>query len=388
MKIPYLTKKRVYLDYNATTPPLPEASRKAFKALSCWGNPSSVHQDATQIKSLIWKARQNIAQFIGCHPLEIIFTSGASESNNYALKGMASSVHGERRKEIIISSVEHASLKEPVEFLSQRGFKIHFIPVSQEGKLDEGFFHRVLSEKTLFVSVLGANNETGTLFSLKPLIRATHEKKAFFHSDMVQLLGKESINLHELGLDTASFSGHKFYGLKGSGFLYCRKGLSFPSLIQGGPQERKRRAGTENVFGILSLGEVAKQGKKIQQKTQNLKQLRDIMEQEFQSAFPDIQVISQGVKRLATTSSLIIPHISGETLLINLDLKGFSVSVGSACHSGKLDSSSTLAAMGFTEEEAKSAMRVSLGLGVTKKDIKRFVKTTLQIIQRLRSIKK
>ena len=387
MSFSFKKNTRVYLDYNATSPPLPKSLLKAQEAFEYWGNPSSVHQDSSRVKTMIWEARQNIAQFVGCHPLEIIFTSGASESNNHALLGLGLTRDQGERKEIILSSVEHPSINEPAKFLSQRGFKIHFVPVSKEGRLDEDFFYNVLSEKTLLVSIMAANNETGTLFSLEKLIKETHEKGALFHSDMVQMLGKESINLKEMAIDLASFSGHKFYSLKGCGFLYCRKGLSLGNLIHGGPQERKRRAGTENTPGILSLGESARQGPWILEETQKLKDLRDEMEKQVLSSLSHVQVVSCNQNRLPNVSSFLISDIEGETLLMNLDLKGFSVSVGSACQSGKLDSSASLRSMGFTEKEAKSTMRVSLGLGTRKRDVKKFIKTLVQVVNRLRSFK-
>lgn len=388
MKKLFFEKNRVYLDYNASTPLFPKAICKIKKGFQYYGNPSSVHQDAAETKACIWRARQNIARFIGCDPLEIIFTSGASESNNYILKGLTFSPQAQKRKEIIISAVEHSSIVEPVRFLAQQGFTVHVVPVSKKGELDKDFFHKALSENTLVVSIMGVNNETGIIFPLEELIQATHKSGALFHSDMVQVLGKQALNLHKLGVDAASFSGHKFYSLKGSGFLYCRKGLSLSSLVHGGSQERKRRAGTENVMGIISLGEVAKEGPSILKKTQDLKILRDSIESKLQSEFPDIQVVGQDAERVSTTSSFIIPGVDGETLLINLDLKGFSVSSGSACSSGKLDVSSVLKAMNFTEVEARSSMRVSLGLGITERDVDRFTKTTIQAIRRLKSINK
>ena len=378
-----LAHKRIYLDYNATTAPRPSAIEGAKKAFSFWGNPSSIHQTASSAKALMWEARQSLSQFLNCHPLEIIWTSGASESNNHALKGLFQNSH---KKELIISSVEHPSVLSVAGFLSQQGITVHKIPVSRQGFLDENFFEKKLSEKTLLVSIMAGNNETGCLFPLKTLIQKSHQKGALFHSDMVQILGKKQVNLKDLDLDLASFSAHKCYGLKGCGILYCKKGVEMNSLIHGGPQERQRRAGTENLPGITAFGAVAKEGEYILRQNQKLKILRDNMEKEILSSLPNVEVIGHQAPRLDNTSCLYIAGVEGESLLMNLDLKGISVSVGSACGSGKMESSSVLTAMGLTEQEARSSVRVSLGLETTKEQMKYFIKTFIEIVNRLRNL--
>ena len=377
---------QVYLDYNATAPLRPAALRGAEKAFAQWGNPSSVHQSAAGAKSLLWSSRQSIANFLGCHPLELVFTSGATEANNQALKAVFEAAEGEK-KEIMISAVEHPSVMAAAESLSEQGLKVHVIPVSREGFLDEGFFERHLSEKTLLVSIMIANNETGTLFPIKKLAKTAHKKGALFHSDMVQALGKKLFNLKDLSIDLASFSAHKCHALKGCGVLYCRRGLSLGSFLHGGPQERGRRAGTENLPGIASLGNLlAEEGERILRENEKIKGLRDEMESRILSLIPGVRVIGGEASRLGNTSCLYIPGAEGETLLMNLDLKGFSVSVGSACNSGKLGSSSVLRAMGLTEKEARSCMRVSLGCGSAKGDLNRFVEALKESVERLRGL--
>lgn len=377
--------KRIYLDHNATTAPRPSALEGAKKALKFWGNPSSIHQNASKAKALLWSARQELSYFLNCYPLEIIFTSGASESNNNAIKGLFQNLKQDRN-ELIISSIEHPSVLSVADFLSYRGFKVHKIPVSKQGFLNVSFLEKHLSEKTLLVSIMAANNETGVLFPIKDLAKKAHKKGALFHSDMVQMLGKTDIDLKDLDIDLASFSAHKCYSLKGCGLLYCRKGVQLESLIHGGPQERQRRAGTENLPGILAFGAIAKERKKILRESQKLKSLRDTMEEEILSSLSDVTVIGNQTKRLNNTSCLYIAGIQGETLLMNLDLKGISVSVGSACGSGKLESSSMLTAMGWTEEEARSTVRISLGIGTTKKHLKYFQKILKECVNRLRSL--
>lgn len=376
---------RVYLDHNATTAPRASAVKAAKKAIKFWGNPSSIHQNASPAKALLWSARQNISRFLNCQPLEVIWTSGASESNNHAIKALFQNPQ-KNRNELIISSVEHPSVLAVADFISKQGFKVHKIPVSKQGFLDEESFEKHLSEKTLLVSIMSANNETGIIFPIKKWIEKTHEKGALFHSDMVQMLGKTNVDLKKLGLDLASFSAHKCYSLKGCGILYCTKSVQLDSLIHGGPQERQRRAGTENLPGIVAFGAVAKEGNKILKESQKLKSLRDNMEQEILSSLKGVQVIGATAQRLDNTSCLFIEGIEGETLLMNLDLKGISVSVGSACGSGKMESSAVLTAMGWTTEEARSTVRVSLGLETEKKQLKYFQKNLVECVNRLRNL--
>lgn len=375
----------IYLDYNATTKPRPSALEGAKKAIKYWGNPSSVHQNASKAKNLLWSSRQSLSQFIGCEPLEIIFTSGASEANNQAIKGLFIEPTQER-KELMISSVEHPSILAVADFLSSQGWKVHKIPVSKEGFLDEDFFEKHLSEKTLLVSIMLANNETGIIFPIQKLAEKTHEKGAFFHSDMTQGLGKLDINVKNFDVDLASFSAHKCYGLKGCGLLYCRKKVPLENLIHGGPQERKRRAGTENLLGISAFGAIAKEGKAILEENQKLKALRDTMEEEILSSLPDVTVIGQKNHRLVNTSCLYISGVEGETLFMNLDLKGISLSVGSACGSGKMQSNSILTSMGWSEEVARSTVRVSMGLETTKNHLEYFQKHLQDCVTRLRTI--
>ena len=382
--MPDFVRERLYLDHNATTAPRPSALNGAREALRHWGNPSSVHRHGARPKALIWSARQNLSRFLNCRPLEIVFNSGATESNNQALKGLFENPN--KRRELIISAVEHPSLSAPADFLAQRGFKTHKIPVSREGVLDEAFFEKALSEKSLLVSVMSANNETGNLFPIKRLAEKAHQAGALFHSDMAQALGKIPVNLSKENVDLASGSAHKFYGLKGCGFLYCKRGTEIPAFIQGGPQERQRRAGTENLPGIAALGAVAKEGREILRQSQNLKPLRDDMEEDILSSLPGVKVAGAGGRRLFNTSCLLISGVEGETLLMNLDLKGISVSVGSACGAGKIETGSVLKAMGYTEQEARGALRVSLGLGVTKEGMAYFQKSLKECVTRLRKL--
>ena len=378
---------RIYLDHNATTKPRPSAVESVKKALKHWGNPSSTHQNASKAKSLLWEARQNLSHFLNCHPLEIIFTSGASEANNQAIKGLFQRLNKKSQKnELIISSVEHPSILHTADFLSHQGFTVHKIPVSKQGFLDEDFFEKCLSEKTLLVSIMSANNETGVIFPIEKWIKKAQEKGALFHSDMVQMLGKKKVSLKDLEIDLASFSAHKCYSLQGCGVLYCKKGVFLDNLIHGGPQERQRRAGTENLTGITAFGSVAKEGDFILKESQKLKSLRDGMEQYVLSQLKKVEIIGHKAPRLDNTSCLCLVDVPGETLLINLDLKGISISVGSACGSGKMESSSVLTAMGFSQKSALSSIRISLGIETTKEQMDYFQKTLVESVNRLRNL--
>lgn len=382
-----LDERRVYLDYNATTPPAQFLGQQIQKWLPIWGNPSSVHQIGQSARSLFWSSKLHLAELMGCQALELIATSGGSESNNMAIKGLYEKYFSRdiSRNEIIISTVEHPSVLAPIEVLEKRGIKVRYIPVSLQGNLDLKEYESVLSKKTFMASVMYANNETGNLFPIDRLAKMAHEVGAFFHCDAVQALGKTPINLHKLGVDTASFSAHKFYALKGTGVLYCRKGLLPENLIHGGPQERRRRSGTENVLGMACFGAVAEKGKEILEKFQELETFRNKMENDIVSSINSVRILGVGAKRLKNTSCIHIPGIQGETLLMNMDIKGYSFSVGSACHSGSLNPSRVLTNMGLNEEEARSAFRISLGLGVKEEYLDRFVSDLIDSVKRIQS---
>lgn len=388
------SKKRIYFDNNATTAPSPYAISAVKKALKHWGNPSSAHQNAGQAKALIWEARESLSAFLNCQVLEIIFTSGASESNNQAIKALFQDLNPlqnnshthSNRTELIISSVEHPSVFNQGVFLEKQGFKVHKIPVSRQGCLDEEFLEKRLTEKTLLVSIMSANNETGVLFPIKKWIDKAHEKGALFHSDMVQMLGKQKIDLKSLDIDLASFSGHKFYSTQGCGLLFCKKFVPLNNLIHGGAQERKRRAGTENLTGITAFGAVAEKGGLFLKKAQKIKSLRDDMEKRLLSSLNDIEIINQEAPRLGNTSCLLIKGVLGETLMMSLDLKGIAISAGSACNSGKIESNTALTAMGLSFQEAGSCIRISLGIENTKEEIDYFVKALVSSVKRLRKL--
>ncbi len=390
------TKVLHYFDHNATTPVCAEVIAALPELAQSWGNPSSIHWGGRAPKNILRDARKSLADALGVSPLEIIFTSGGSESNNAVLRGVfeynqtAPFISPEQagRTHFMCSSVEHPSVIKTMEHLKALGARVDFIPVNREGQLDMEFYKSHLSEETALVSVMLANNETGTLFPIKELAKLAHEKGALFHTDAVQGFGKIAINLSDLGVDFASFSGHKFYSVKGSGFLYSRKGSYLSSLIQGGGQERHRRGGTENTLGIGALGVVAKRLSQVSEKAKELQTLRDEMEQKILAEIPDVTLTAGETLRLPNTSSLVIKGADGETMLMSLDLMGYAVSTGAACSSGNPEPSPVLLAMGLSRGEAQNSLRLSLGWDTTREQVYGFIEALKTVVARLRSINK
>jgi cysteine desulfurase len=378
----------IYLDHNATTPLSPETLKFVGEHLSVFGNPSSIHWAGRKSKLLIREARQSLSQLLAVSPLEIIFTSGASESNNTVIKTLF--LHS-NKKHFMCSEVEHPSVIKTMQYIQGLGAKVDFIPVSREGLIDLEFYKKHLTEDTALVSVMLANNETGTLFPVKEMAKLAHEKGAFFHSDCVQALGKIPFTLSDLGIDYASLSGHKFYAMKGTGILFAKKGVPQISLIHGGAQERHRRGGTENLLSIASFGEMARitlrQGPDfIAKKSLEVGQLRNHLEARILSEISDVLVTAAMAPRLSNTTSLILQGVDGETLLMNLDIKGYAVSTGAACSSGNPEPSPVLLAMGLSRMEAQYSLRLSLGWETTLAQIDQFIDDLKISVKKIRDI--
>jgi cysteine desulfurase len=370
----------VYLDHNATTPVHPEILAKVPEWLASWGNPSSIHAFGRGPKSVLREARQKIADLTGVQPLELIFTAGGSEANNLALKGA-----GVKRKHYVVSAVEHPSVRKTAEWLGTQGCRVDFFAVDRDGRVDLDQLRSLVSTETAMVSCMLANNETGHIYPLKEIAAIAHAQGALVHTDAVQALGKIEFNLRELGVDLATFSGHKFYALKGCGVLYARKGVTINPIIHGGAQERGRRAGTENLLSIAALGFMCGKKSEIAAQGQRIAELRDHMEKRIVSEIEHTVVTGPSGRRLPNTSSLCLQGVDGETLLMNLDVRGFGVSTGAACSSGNPEPSPTLLAMGLTREEAQSSLRLSLGWGNTREEVDRFVDELKTVVARLRS---
>ena len=377
--------KRVYLDNNATTFPSRLLKEKWNELLEVSGNPSSIHFEGRLPKTVLRDARKKIAGLLGCSPLEIVFNSGASEGNSSVLNSVFKA-SDKQRSEFVVSSVEHPSIMKAAKALQEQGVVVHYVPVNRNGEIDLNFLESCLSEKTALVSVMYANNETGVIFPIKEISRLAHSVGALMHSDCVQILGKTTFNFSELNLDYATFSGHKFYALKGSGFCYVHPKAPWSTLIHGS-QERGRRGGTENVIGIAAMNIVLDEFADIENKVRHLRDLRDLLETKLQAAIPEIKITGKNADRVANTSSLVIPGADGDTLLMSLDLKGFSVSTGAACSSGSPEPSPVLLAMGLTREEAQSSLRVSVGWNNTQDEIESFVACLAEIVEKLRKLK-
>lgn len=375
---------KIYLDNNATTPVHEGVLRKVSTWAEAWGNPSSVHVAARDPKSLIRDTRRYFADFVKVHPLELIFTSGGSESNNLAIQGVYFALLNSGKNHFITSTVEHPSVMKTFEFLKKLGAQVDYIPVNREGEIDLQYYEQVLSDKTALVSIMTVNNETGVIFPIEKMTKMAHQKGALFHTDAVQALGKLTLNLKKWDVDLASFSAHKFYSLKGCGILYQKKGTPLESLIHGGGQERSRRAGTENTLAIAALGEMLKKQDEIVFRNEEIKQMRDMLEEEVSKTIPNIHIIGKNSKRVGNTSSIFIDGVDGETLLMNLDMQGICVSTGAACSSGSQEPSPVLRAMGYSRLEATETLRLSLGWMNTPEQIGYFLETLKSVVQRIR----
>ncbi|MDZ4659989.1 MAG: cysteine desulfurase family protein [Pseudomonadota bacterium] len=381
--------EHVYLDYNATTPVSEIVRKHVMESLENWGNPSSIHWYGRGPKNLLRDSRARVGHMIGAEsPLEVVFTSGGSESNSLAVVGTfeAMTRNQNPRNIYIRSAVEHPSVIKAFNSIEEKGAVVKVIPVSRTGEIDLVRYRELLTPEVALVSVMFANNETGAIFPIKKMSKLAHDEGALFHTDSVQGLGKVPLKVEHLGVDLASFSAHKFYALKGCGVLYVKRGTILEPQIYGGGQERGRRGGTENLMGIVSLAITDGLLKHSDEYCGKVLSLRIYLEEKVLKDIPNVEVIAKDAKRLPNTSCFILDRVSGETLLMNLDLKGFSVSTGSACSSGNPEPSAALLAMGIKHSEAQSTLRVSLGWLTSKSEIDRFVKTLAQVVTRLRQI--
>ncbi len=380
--------KNIYFDHNATTPIDESLYPLVQEWVHEWGNPSSIYSLSRNAKKILRESRISAAAKLGAHPLEIIFTSGGSESNNMAFKGLLNYFKKLNKNTLIVSSVEHPSVLKTAKYLSTLGLNVFQIPVSRQGDLDLDFLKDHLDKhKVGLVSVMAANNETGVIHPISEISEMSHYFGALVHTDAVQLMGKAIFDFKSLGVDMASFSAHKFYSLKGAGFLYCRKGIPLESLIHGGGQERSRRAGTENTLAIASMKQMIESLTRIETQLNDIKKVRDHFEAEVKKHISKVEVTAQKPNRLVNTSHLIIEGTDGENLLMNLDLKGFSVSTGAACSAGSPEPSPALLAMGFTKAEAQSSLRVSFGQSNTIEQVDLFISTLKEVVPYLREIK-
>jgi len=380
--------QRIYLDHNATTPLLPAVIDRMTEELrEDFGNPSSVHHFGQRAKAAIDEARTNVANLIGADPSEVLFTSGGTEADNIAIRGAAEALEPTGKRHLVASAIEHEAVLNTLKALAKRGWTTTLLAADQAGIVSAAMLREALADDTALVSVMHANNEIGTIQPVAELARAAHARGALFHTDAVQSAGKIPVNVKTLGVDMLSMSAHKFYGPKGVGALWIRRGLRVLPLLTGGRQERSRRAGTENVAGIVGMGVAARiAAGKMDEEGRRLATLRDRLEAGILRAVPGTAINGSPAARVPNTTNISFDRVEAESLLIALDLQGIAVSTGSACSSGTLEPSHVLKAMGFSAHRAQNSIRFSLGASNTDAEIDRVIAVLPGIVDKLRSL--
>lgn len=375
----------IYLDYNATTPIRTEVLEAMLPYLQKhFGNPSSVHRTGRRAKQGMEEAREQIAEFLHCRPAEILFTSCGTESNNLALNGVLKAMR-HKGNHVITTAIEHSSILEPLHALATEGVSVTLLPVNSDGRVSAEDLQAALRPETVLVSIGLANHEIGTI---QPIAACSHLLKGrgiSFHVDAVQAAGKLPLAVNTLGVDLLSLSAHKISGPKGAGALYVRKGTTLSPLLRGGPQEREKRAGTENVAAIVGFGVAATLAtQELETTTAHCCHLTQRLCEGIVQRIPGTFLNSSTHQRLSNTLNVGFSHATGEGLLMGLDLAGIAVSTGSACAAGSLEPSHVLLALGRNTEEAKSALRFSVGKDTTEQEIDRVLEVLPQIVERVR----
>lgn len=378
---------RIYLDYAATTPCDPqvlEAMEPYF--FGKFGNPSSIHSYGQEAKKAIEDSRQKLASFLGAKPEEIVFTSGGTESDNFAIKGVASAME-KKGNHIITSAIEHHAVSEPCKFLEKRGFKITYAGVDKNGLVSPGDIQKAITDKTILISVMHANNEIGTIQPIAEIGKVAKEKGIYFHTDAVQTVGHIPVNVDDLNVDLLSLSAHKFYGPKGVGALYIRKGTRIERFLHGGDQEKGRRASTHNTPGIVGLGaavDLCRANMEEEAKFQTA--LRDKLIKEISGKISDVYLNGHAKTRLPNNVNFSIKYIEGESILLNLDMLGIAASTGSACTSTSLEPSHVLLAIGLAHEIAHGSLRITLGRWTKEEEIDYFLQHLSKVVEKLRAM--
>ncbi len=377
-----LTRPRIYLDHNATTPPHEEVQDLMAEYLGrCYGNPSALHREGREAKAALEEARKRVAQLLGCTARRIHFTGGGSEANNHVIKGLALA-QGTGKTHLITTSIEHPSIFKICAWLEKSGFQVTFLPVDSYGRVDPDNLERAITDSTFLVSVMAANNETGSIQPIAQLAAIARRRGVFFHTDAVQAVGKIPLNVEELGIDFLTLSGHKFYGPKGVGALYLRRGIHLEPLIHGGEQEGGLRAGTENTVGIAGVGKAAEiAGERLGEMDRRVRPLRERLWEGIRRLVPSARLNGHPDYRLPNTLNVSLPGIRGESMVLALDQKGVSLSSGSACRAGSPRPSHALLNMGLSEEEAHCALRFSLGIRNTEEEMDRTLRNMEEVIR-------
>jgi cysteine desulfurase len=376
--------RRIYLDNNATTPVLPEvleAMRPYFG--EHFGNASSIHHHGQETRAAVERARDSVALLLGCRASEIVFTSGGTEGDNLAIAGLT--IAGDH---IVTSSIEHHAVLYACKHLEETGCEVTYLPVDGRGLVDPDDVRRTLRPNTKLISIMMANNETGVLQPVEEIGKIAAEAEVYFHTDAVQAAGKVPIDVKRIGCDALSISGHKMHAPQGVGALFVRKGTQLRPLFYGGRHERSRRAGTENVPGIVALGkaaELAMQGFG-RGEDRKMSALRDRLQQGILAQVEDAGVNGDGAPRVPNTTSIYFDYIEGESMVISLDLKGLAVSTGAACSSGAIEPSHVLMAMGLRADRARASVRFSLGKQTTEEEIDLALALVPETVARLREL--
>jgi cysteine desulfurase len=382
------SERLIYLDYNATTPLRPEVIEVMVPYLkNHFGNPSSLHRFGQEAKRALEDARESIATLIHSNPSEIVFTGGGTAANNLAIKGVARACR-EKGNHIITSSIEHPAVINPCKSLEQEGFQLTYLPVDRHGLVDPDELKSAVRPDTILISIMHANNEVGTIQPIEEIAEIAGSHRIPLHTDAIQSLGKIPIDVKTLGVDLMSISAHKIYGPKGVGALYVRKGIELAPLLHGGHHEMNRRAGTENVSGIVGIGKAAELSEmelKDPSGLRAMEALRDYFWGRLQRDIHEVRLNGHPMKRLPNTLNVSFEGVRGESLAINLDLCGIAVSTGSACTSGAIQPSQVLQAMGAPLSIAQASLRFSLGRNTNREEIDLTVDALRNIVDRLRT---
>jgi cysteine desulfurase len=378
---------RIYLDHNATAPPAPEVVEAVTRALrDVFGNASSIHAFGQRAKAAIDEARTEVARLIAAEPGDVVFTSGGTEADNLALRGVMGAAKPSRPG-LLVGSTEHEAVITTAKALARQGARVTLLPVDHDGRLTPDVLAAHLGHDAALVSVMLANNETGVVQPIESLAPLAHEHGALFHTDAVQAAAKLPLDVSALGVDLLSIAAHKFGGPKGVGALWVRRGIPLSAVVTGGRQERNRRAGTENVPAIVGFGVAARLARKaVATEAAHMCALRDRLEAGVLATVPGTALNGAGAPRIPNTSNIAFDHVEAESLLIALDLEGIAVSTGSACSSGTLEPSHVLGAMGLPHGRVQSSVRFSLGPATTAAEIDRVLAVIPTIVSRLRAV--
>lgn len=381
--------RRVYLDNNATTPVLPEvlAAMQPYFG-EHFGNASSIHHHGQETRAAVERARESVAALLGCKASEIVFTSGGTEGDNLAIFGIVGSGMNSEKQHVITSTIEHHAVLNSCKHLESSGYEVTYVPVDGRGQVDPNDVRRALRPNTRLITIMTANNETGVLQPVEEIGKIAMEADVYFHTDAVQAAGKVAIDVKRVGCDLLSISGHKMHAPQGVGALYVKKGTGLHPMVHGGSHERSRRAGTENVPGIVALGKAAELAREsfASADVDRIAAMRDRLEQGVLDEVEGSVVNGAGAARVPNTSSIRFDCIEGEALVIALDLKGLAVSTGAACSSGAIEPSHVLTAMGLRPEQARGSLRFSLGKQTMAEDVAFALDLIPPMVARLREL--